>query len=145
PLAEIVTLEQLLLPPEPRNVEALKNLPNLARVSEVIDEERRALISQTAEEFWNGKPPVTVETLAREGKFVEAEKLIRDVNFAELELYRLVRHRAILGVVVFAQHDEPHYQALCREMMERFHGTTAQAAELTVRICLLGPNSGVPL
>jgi tetratricopeptide (TPR) repeat protein len=51
PLARIETLTNILLPPEPRNLEALKKLPRLERISFSWDPALRD-VAQTADEFW---------------------------------------------------------------------------------------------
>jgi hypothetical protein len=142
PLMEITTLEQVLLPPDSRNADALKSLPNLVRISPVWDNDRRE-IAQTAAEFFGGKPAVSVESLAREGRFADAEALLRTAKSPSLSLGDLPRYREALGVLVFAQGDRHRYEALCKEMVETCRMTTARSAEVTARICLLGAQPGI--
>jgi hypothetical protein len=51
PLASISSLTHVLLPPEPRNLGSLRNLPNLERISFRSDGEYDR-IAQSSEEFW---------------------------------------------------------------------------------------------
>jgi Leucine-rich repeat (LRR) protein len=54
PLAEIATLQQLTLPSKPKNLESLRNLPNLRFLSYEVDPELKRPV-QTAKEFWSAQ------------------------------------------------------------------------------------------
>jgi hypothetical protein len=56
PLADIATLEELVLPPAPKNLEVLRNHPNLKFLS-YRWEGGADRVAQTAEEFWVENPP----------------------------------------------------------------------------------------
>jgi serine/threonine protein kinase len=140
PLASISTLQSVVLPPQARNIDSLRQLPGLKYLSEEFDEGyKRAL--QTKEDFWNQRWPVTPDRLARAGKFAEAEKLLRE-NKASTAGYSSIA----LGTVVFAQRNEPAWQAVCRELMDRSSGVPLDKdkGHCALRACLLAPNCGIP-
>ncbi len=140
PLAEISTLQSVVLPPQARNTDALIQLPRLNYISEEFEEGyKRAL--QTKEEFWNQEWPVTPDRLARAGKFAEAEKLLRENKASTAGDSSIA-----LATVVFAQRNVPAWQAVCRELLDRSNGDPLDGdkGHSALRACLLAPNCGIP-
>jgi hypothetical protein len=140
PLANAKKLYSLLLPPNPRNLEKLRELSNLKYLSYEADKGDFNRFEQTAEEFWKGEQPVTAQSLARQGKFSEAEKLLRQ----KLKTSRAVEHWESLAAVLLAQGAYDRYQTLAEEMIQNPTGDTLRDL-YTMRVCLLTPVQCVPL
>jgi serine/threonine protein kinase len=135
PLGEIPTLENLLLPPEPKNIDALRKLPRLKRISYRWDQKSRD-VAQSAEEFWgDGAGGRTPASLARAGMYAEAAKLLREEIVASNDGGAWM---GLIGVVL-ARGSQDYYRALSVEVMANESNRYGWMAAL---VCLLSPWSG---
>ncbi len=139
-LAEIPTLERITLPPDPLNLEALRNLPKLKYLSFEFDGTEQ-LPSMSSAQFW--KQPLSAEKLAEEGRFAEAADSLEE----RLREGRSLDERMVwflLAAVEVAGRDHPRYRATCAAMVKRFKDTgVVNEADSTAKVCLLAPDSGV--
>jgi hypothetical protein len=129
-----------MLPPDPLNLEALRNLPNLKYISFEFDGKTQ-LPSMSSKQFW--KHPLSAEKLIQQGKFAEAADLVEEHIKAggssdeRIDWMRLAALELLGG-------DHQRYRTTCAAMVKRFRNTSVVTeAESTAKTCLLAPDSGV--
>lgn len=139
-LAEIPSLERLLLPRDSRNLGKLRGLPNLKFISFFYDEKANRP-SYSAAEFWDPKQPLWAELLAREASFSQAEQLLKDP--AKTGTYALWNWQRLAAVQV-AGGNLVGYRSTCTEMAKLYkNGLVNTAAAATALVCLMHPECGV--
>jgi tetratricopeptide (TPR) repeat protein len=103
------------------------------------------LAAKPCQEFWlefdaaaqSRKVGLSVRELAAQGKFAEAAKLFKDQAILGFQDW------STLGTLLLASGDHKGYQAICKEMIERFR-RRGEGDEAAVRLCLLNPDPGIP-
>ena len=139
-LSEARQLTSLSLPDSAKDLECLRGLVKLQRLSFTEDAKNGNRPDRTAAEFWREYDSRGAHAHARASRWVEARKgfersiaLHPDDHFS----------RYMLAVLLAHLDDREAYRASCREMVERYAKTSVpEVMERTAKSCLLLPLDG---
>jgi tetratricopeptide (TPR) repeat protein len=137
PLLDCKGLVDLTVPPNAHEIEILRSLPRLERISLKEDSKLNWRPDKTAAEFWSSYKRDLAPFYARAGRWQEAREAFEEVVHHDPDNNE---DWCRLLVLLAQLDDRAAYRAQCHAMLVRFGSTTvSEQMERTAKACLLLP------